>query len=47
MLGVVAGAAVAVWAYSRDEPYLGIMFAMLAVSCWQNLPGNTPWQRWN
>jgi len=47
LLGMIAGGLVAVWAYSRNEPYLGIMFGMLAVSCFQNLPGNTPWQRWN
>ncbi len=47
VLGMIAGGLVAVWAYSRNEPYLGIMFGMLAVSCFQNLPGNTPWQRWN
>ena len=46
MIGVVAGAAVAWWGYTRGEPYLGIMFAMLTVSCFQSLSGNTPWQRW-
>jgi Zn-dependent protease len=47
LLGVITGGLVAYWAYSRGEPYLGIMFAMLAVSCWQNLPGSSPWRRWN
>ena len=47
LLGAVTGGLVAFWAYTNGEPYLGIMFAMLAVSCWQNLPGNTPWRRWN
>jgi Zn-dependent protease len=47
LLGAVTGGLVAFWAYSNGEPYLGIMFAMLAVSCWQNLPGNPPWRRWN
>lgn len=47
LLGAVTGGLVAFWAYSRGEPFLGIMFAMLAVSCWQNLPGPTPWRRWN
>jgi hypothetical protein len=47
MLGVVAGGLVAYWGYTNDEPYLGIMFAMLAVSCYQNLSGGTPWRRWN
>ena len=46
MLGVVAGGAVAFWAYSRNEPYLGIMFAMLAVSCFQSLSGGNSWNRW-
>lgn len=44
VLGVAAGGLVAFWAYTKDEPYLGIMFAMLAVSCYQNLPGNTRWR---
>lgn len=48
LVGVVAGAAVAWWGYSRGEPFLGIMFAMLAASCFQNLSaGGTPWRRWN
>jgi hypothetical protein len=47
MLGVVAGGLVAYWGYTNDETYLGIMFAMLAVSCYQNLSGGTPWRRWN
>jgi len=47
ILGMVTGGLVAFWAYSRNEPYLGIMFAMLAVSCYQNLAGDTPWRRWN
>jgi Zn-dependent protease len=47
MIGVAAGAAVAWWGYTHNEPYLGIMFAMLTVSCFQSLSDNTPWQRWN
>jgi Zn-dependent protease len=48
MIGVVAGAAVAWWGYTRNEPYLGIMFAMLAASCYQSLSaGSPPWRRWN
>jgi Zn-dependent protease len=47
MIGVAAGAAVAWWAYTHHEPYLGIMFAMLTVSCFQSLSGDTPWRRWN
>jgi Zn-dependent protease len=46
VLGMCAGGLVAFWAYTNNEPYLGIMFAMLAVSCYQNLPGSTPWRRW-
>jgi len=48
MIGVLAGGAVAWWGYSRGEPFLGIMFAMLAASCFQSLSaGDTPWRRWN
>lgn len=48
MVGVVAGAAAAWWGYTRGQPYLGILFAMLAVSCWQSLSaGSPPWRRWN
>ena len=48
MLGVVAGGALAWWGYSRGQPFLGMMFAMLAASCFQSLSaGNTPWRRWN
>jgi len=47
MIGVVTGGVVAWWGYTHGETYLGIMFAMLAVSCFQSLSDNTPWQRWN
>jgi len=48
MLGVVVGGALAWWGYSRGQPFLGIMFAMLAASCFQGLStGGTPWRRWN
>jgi Zn-dependent protease len=48
VIGVVVGAAVAFWGYTRNEPYLGIMFAMLAASCFQSLSaGPPPWRRWN
>jgi stage IV sporulation protein FB len=48
LLGVVAGGAVAWWGYSRGDHFLGIMFAMLAASCFQGLSaGGTPWRRWN
>jgi stage IV sporulation protein FB len=39
MLGVFVGAGVAYWAYTHHEPFLGIMFALLAASCWQGLSG--------
>jgi len=44
LLGVAVGALVAYWGYTRNEPFLGIMFAMLAVSCWQGLSAGGP--RW-
>ena len=48
MIGVAAGGAAAWWGYTRGQPYLGILFAMLAVSCWQSLSaGSPPWRRWN
>jgi Zn-dependent protease len=48
MIGVVVGGAVAWWGYTRGEPFLGIMFAMLAASCFQSLSaGPPPWRRWN
>ena len=46
MIGVGVGGGVAYWAYTRGEPFLGIMFAMLAASCWQSLSlGGGPWRR--
>ena len=47
VIGAATGGLVAFWAYTHNEPYLGIMFAMLAVSCVQGLQGGTPWRRWN
>lgn len=47
IVGMVAGAAVAWWGFRNGQEFLGIMFAMLAVSCYQNLSGPTPWRRWN
>jgi Zn-dependent protease len=48
MLGVVVGGVLAWWGYSRGQPFLGVMFAMLAASCFQSLSaGPTPWRRWN
>ena len=47
VIGMVAGGVVAWWGYTHGEPYLGIMFAMLAFSCFQSLSDDTPWRRWN
>ena len=48
VVGVVVGAAMAWWGYAGGQPYLGIMFAMLAASCFQSLSaGSPPWRRWN
>jgi Zn-dependent protease len=44
LIGVATGALVAYWAYTRGEPFLGIMFALLAASCWQSLSSSGP--RW-
>ncbi|MFM8635110.1 MAG: metalloprotease [Planctomycetia bacterium] len=41
MIGMAAGGMLAWWGSTRGEPYLGIMFAMLAVSCYQNLVGGS------
>ena len=46
IIGVGAGAGVAYWAYTRGDHFLGIMFAMLAASCWQSIStGGGPWRR--
>lgn len=47
VIGMVTGAAVAWWGFRSGQQFLGIMFAMLAISCFQNLSGPTPWRRWN
>lgn len=47
LVGAAAGGAVAWWGYTRGQPFVGIMFALLAASCLQNLSGPTPWRRWN
>jgi len=47
IVGVVAGGAVAWWGYTRGEPFIGIMFAMLAAACYQGLAGGPPGRRWN
>jgi len=39
LIGVATGALVAYWAYRHGQPFLGIMFALLAASCWQGLSG--------
>lgn len=44
IIGVVTGALVAYWAYTNSEPFLGIMFALLAASCWQNLSSGPRWR---
>ena len=45
-IGMVTGGLVAWWGYTRGEPYIGIMFALLAASCFQGLSEDTPWRRW-
>jgi len=47
IIGVVAGGFVTWWSFTHGQQYLGIMFAMLTVSCFQSLSEGTPWQRWN
>ena len=47
MIGLVVGGGLAYLAFTRGEQYLGIMFAMLAVACSQNLQQSPPWRRWN
>jgi len=44
LIGVATGALVAYWAYTNQEPFLAIMFALLAASCWQSLSSSGP--RW-
>lgn len=44
LIGVATGALVAYWAYTRGEPFLGIMFALLAASCWQSLSSGPRWR---
>ncbi len=44
MIGVATGALIAYWAYTNNEPFLGIMFALLAASCWQSLSSGPRWQ---
>jgi stage IV sporulation protein FB len=46
IIGVGAGVGVAYWGYTRGDHFLGIMFAMLAASCWQGLSlGGGSWRR--
>jgi Zn-dependent protease len=44
LIGVATGAVVAYWAYTNGQPFLTIMFALLAASCWQSLSASGP--RW-
>jgi Zn-dependent protease len=44
LIGVATGALVAYWAYTHNEPFLGIMFALLAASCWQGLSSGPRWR---
>lgn len=44
VIGMIAGGIVAWWAYTRGEPYIGIMFAMLAVACFQNASDGNRWR---
>ena len=43
ILGTGVGGVLAWLAYTGGAPYLGIMFAMLAVSCYQTLSGGGRW----
>ena len=45
LVGVAVGALVAYWGYTRGQPFLGIMFALLAASCWQGLSAGGSWRR--
>jgi len=47
MIGLVVGGGIAYLAFRSGEQYLGIMFAMLAVACYQSLQQSPPWRRWN
>ena len=47
VIGAAAGAAIAWWGFNHGQEFLAVMFAMLAISCFQNLSGPTPWRRWN
>lgn len=47
IIGVAAGGGMAWWAYTNGQPYLAILFAALAISCYQGLSADTPWRRWN
>lgn len=44
MIGVATGVLVAYYAYTNQEPFIAIMFALLAASCWQSLSTSGP--RW-
>lgn len=44
VVGMLTGGLVAWWAYTGGEPYIGIMFAMLAVACFQNASDGNRWR---
>ncbi len=46
-IGLVTGGSLAWMAASRGEQFLAVMFAILAVSCFQDLQQSPPWRRWN
>jgi Zn-dependent protease len=46
-IGAIVGGGLAWLAYTRQETYLAVMFAMLAVACYQTLQQSPPWRRWN
>lgn len=43
-IGAAAGGLIAWWAYGRAEPYIAIMFAMLAVACFQSVSDGNRWR---
>ena len=46
IIGTVAGGAMAWWTWRQEQWYMAMLFASLAVSCWQSLgQGRSPWTR--
>ena len=43
IIGVGVGGVIAWNAYIRGQPFLGIMFAMLAISCYQSISRAGRW----